>query len=411
MKYFRNTELAKLYGVSEKSVRNWIQAAQTAKIDLQLYEHNSKWFVANTSKNTAVIEELVAKGKKYKNTRGHKVVQPSQKFYSLYDQTQVLDIISNLEIHKEIPRQYNYFDGGASYWDRFAHRLWKEDTPNLLKCTVELLENNSKILDTLLHNHSRVNIIDLGVGNALPVKGLLSHLVDQGKLNRYIAVDISSEMLEIARQNIHEWFGDKVAYEGHIRDITHERFDDLIVEDMLQKDADQTINLVLLLGGTLMNFRAPYDVLKAIYGSMGHNDLLVYTDKPDTEAERRYFDINAEPESTALSSKYRFILDLMNIDSDLYEVEMGFNEQKLERYIYIRLKLALTIQFDFQGIHRKIEFSKGDKILLWRAWHQTSLDLITNFERTGFALLQSSATTDRQYLLTISGVSSKPSVY
>lgn len=72
MKYFRNTELAKIYKVSEKSVRNWIEAAQSGKIELQLFEHNGKYFIANTSKNTTIIEKLVEKGKKFRNTRGHK---------------------------------------------------------------------------------------------------------------------------------------------------------------------------------------------------------------------------------------------------------------------------------------------------------------------------------------------------
>jgi transposase len=62
VKYFKNTELASLYKISEKSVRNWIAAVQEGKIDLQLYDKNNKSFIANTSKNIAVIEELVEKG-------------------------------------------------------------------------------------------------------------------------------------------------------------------------------------------------------------------------------------------------------------------------------------------------------------------------------------------------------------
>ena len=65
MKYFKNTELAKLYNVSEKSVRNWIEATKKGKLQLQLYEGGSKAYIANTTKNTLMLEDLVEKGKKY----------------------------------------------------------------------------------------------------------------------------------------------------------------------------------------------------------------------------------------------------------------------------------------------------------------------------------------------------------
>ncbi|HSX35723.1 MAG TPA: L-histidine N(alpha)-methyltransferase [Patescibacteria group bacterium] len=408
MKYFKNTELAKLYNVSEKSVRNWIDAAEQGKLDLHLHQENGKMYIANISSNNLLVEQLVQKGKKYKNTRGYKVISPTDKFYDLYSRKQIVDIISSLEIHKEIPRQYNYFDGGAEYWDRFAWHMWEEDAPNLLKGSIELLNTNMNALDLLIGTSKRVNIVDLGVGNALPVKKLLAKLSERGQLHRYIAVDISSEMLAIAEENINKWFKGAVPFEGHVRDITYERFDDLLVEDMLQQDNEETVNLVLFLGATLMNFRSPYDVLKVIYGSMGQHDLLFYTDKPDTEAERRYFDVNAEAEVAALSPKYRFILDLLNIDPSLYDVEMGFNARTLERYIRIKLKVAITLKFSFENAERRVELNKGDSILMWRAWHQTTLGLITEFDKVGLTLLLSSTTKDRQYLLTVSGVNIAP---
>ena len=66
MKYFKNTELAKLYHVSEKSVRNWIDAVEIGKLDLDLFDQKGKFYIANTTKNTRTIEALVEKGKKYK---------------------------------------------------------------------------------------------------------------------------------------------------------------------------------------------------------------------------------------------------------------------------------------------------------------------------------------------------------
>ena len=408
MLYFKHQELVTDYHVSLKTVHNWIDAAKQGKLDLRLYEHSGRTYIVNDAGNVTMLKRLVEQGKKFRNTRYHKVASPTAAFYELYNRKQILDIISSLDIHREIPRQYNYFDGGANKWDDHTHRLWNEETSNLLKSTVELLHANLGSIDLLLEGRKRVNVIDIGPGNGLPVKELLGHLLERGVLNRYIAIDISESMLQIAKQNISDWFGDKIEFEGHIRDITYERFDDVIVDDMLAKGADETTNLVLLLGATPMNFRSPSDILRVVYGNLGHDDLLVYTDKPDSEAERRYFNLNTQPDgANALAPMHSFIFDLLNIDASLYDVEMAFNEQKRVRYIQVRLKVTLTIKFKFKDGERGVDLDKGDTIILWRVWHLSALEIVAEFEKAGFALLQSSLTKDRQYLLTIFGVNTK----
>ena len=94
MKFFKNTELAKLYHVSEKSVRNWISATKEGKLDLELYTENDKSYIANTAENDIILKRLVDRGKKYKNSRGYRVITPNDEFYKTYSNKQVLDIIS-----------------------------------------------------------------------------------------------------------------------------------------------------------------------------------------------------------------------------------------------------------------------------------------------------------------------------
>lgn len=410
MLHFKNVELADKYNISEATVRNWLKDAAAGKLELELYKADNRVYVANTASNLIKIEKLVRAGKKYRNTRTRKVATPKKEFYNLFSRKQVLDIINNLGVHREIPRQYNYFDGGADNWDTFVQRMWEDDAPNLLKSTVELVHANLGALDMLCDGYSRINIIDIGPGNARPVKELLQHFKNKGILHRYIALDISESMLRITERNIKTWFKDEIKVESYVRDITYERFDDLLVDDMLDGQADQTLNIALFFGATPMNFRTPSESLKVINSSLGQDDLLLYTDKPDSEADRRYFDFNPVPGVVTLSPNHRFIFDLLNIDSSLYEVEMGFNEQKRVRYIQVRLKKSLTIQFKFENGERHVDIDKGESILLWRAWHLTGLEIVSKFEAAGFALLQSSLTRDRQYLLTISGVNSKASL-
>jgi SAM-dependent methyltransferase len=383
-------------------VRNWVQAAQDGKLDLQLFEQNGKLCVANTTKNTTLIQNLVEKGKKYKNRRGFRVVTPTKEFYDSYNQQQILDIISNLSIHNEIPTQYTYVDGAAKYWDDYANRLNTEQTPNILTKTVELLDVAGPNIDRLVDEHRKVNVVDLGPGNGLPIRSTLARLLSLGKLNRYIAIDGSKEMLEILEDNIRKWFGDAVKFEGYVRDFSYERFDDLFVDDYKIKDA-VPVNLVCLIGGTLSNFRSPERALHSINSSLGLDDLFIYTGYLDTPNSRRYFDFNTSRPNQKLRSE--LILGLLNIHESFYEIEQIYDEAKKARSGSFRLKIDLSIKFELgNGGVRYVELQKNTPILLWRHWHNSSTDLIEQFDKNGFDLMLATKTRSQEYLLLASKI-------
>lgn len=405
MTYFKNVELAERYNISEATVRNWVKMTREAKLELTLVHEKGRYYVANTPRNLSVIEKLVEGNKKYRNSKSAKTVKPRPQFYDFFTQTQIYDIVRNLEIHHEIPRQYNYFDGGADAWDHYTEQLAHEESPNLLNRTTGLISENQSYLDRRLGKYRRINVVDVGAGNALPVKELLEHLLDQGILGRYIAIDISNELLQIAERNIAKWFKGRVAFEGYQLDITYERFANILAEDYLKRSANDTANLVLFLGGTPYNFRNPDDAFRTINESMNPNDLLVYTDKLETEDMRpQWFNYNAKPGKLTLAPIHRVVFDLLNIDESFYDVEMGFDKASHQRYARTRLKVALTLKFDFEDGERVLEFEKGDTILLWRSWQMTSSEVINQFERNGFYVLHSSQTEGHDYILNVAEV-------
>lgn len=404
MLYFKHADLAKQFHVSLRTVHNWIDAANEGRLNLDLTTASGKQYVANTARNIALITELSESRRKYRNSRAAKTISPKPEFYTIYDDDQIYDIATNLEIHHEIPRQYNYFNGGANYWDTYAERLARDDTPNLVNSTIHLLSVNEGYIDDLLEKYERVNIIDIGVGNAYPVKNLLSHLVDNGKLGRYIALDISPAMLDIARDNIAKWFGARVNFEGYVRDINYERFSDLLIQEYTKENAADTVNVVLLLGGTLSNMRVPDGGFKVVHDSMGINDILIHSTKLDTEATRHHFDFDVRPGETKLAAIHGLVTNLLNIDPSYYSVETGYDAELKQRFERIRLKIAITLKLSFHGGERLIEMNKDDTILTWRGLQQTSSDINLQFEKNDFYLLHSSQTKNREYILTVSRV-------
>lgn len=400
MKYYKNTELATIYHVSEKSVRNWIDSTLKGRLDLELHEENGRTYIANTTRNMDVIKGLVEERKKFTNSRGHKLVTPKPEFYKLYTDKQILDIARNIDIHKEIPQQYNYFDGGAQYWDKYAYRLLKESGLNSLTSCLQLLNASQDYIVNGLCAGKQVNVVDLALGNSLPVKPLLEYLVKEQRLNRYIGIDFSGDILRIAERHIKEWFDDKIKFEDYRRDITQEAFDDIITGECFDKDGNSPINLVVLFGGLLSAVRSPIQAINVLNNSMGKDDVLIYCKKLDSENSRRYFDFNVESDKRQLTTIVALTLDMLNIDESLYDVEQTFDSVQKMRSIRIKPKVDITLDFVANGSPKSLQLKKGEAILLWRSWHQTATEIINQFESNGFDLLYATSTSSKEYLLT-----------
>lgn len=397
--YYKSKELAELFGVTRQTVNNWVESVKNGKLTLDMFDDNGQTYIRNTPANHARIKALVETRKKFKNTKSLKTVTPSDEFYRLYTPEQITDIIANVRVHHEIPRQYNYIDEGASYWDEYSTKLFNDvDANNPLHSTEQLMYLNRAYLDELLSQYKKVNIVDIGPGNALPVKSLLGHLIDKSKLGRYTAIDISPEMLGIAHKNIKGWFGDKVEFVADLRDVNYERFTDLLMTD---SPDEGTVNLVLFFGGTLHNLRSIDEALRTIYHSMAPPDIFICPLKLDTEDTRRNFHFNAGLKDQSLPRQHKFLVDLLGIEPDLYDVEIGFDEEVRQRYLRLKLKVSLTINIDLHGKTQSISLNKNDTLLVWRYWHQTAQEIIEQLERNGFGVLQTMQTKEHDCMLTI----------
>jgi SAM-dependent methyltransferase len=397
MKYFKNTELAKLYNVSEKSVRNWIQSAQEGKLGLELHNTGGRFYVANTSQNTFAIEQLVKKGKKYRNSRGTKRIKPDPGFYQKYSLEEIHDIISNIDIRHEVPHKYSYYGEGAKEWDEYTNKMAKQPYPNLLTSTVDLLRLSHEYIEELIHDYTKVNVIDLGVGNGYPAKDFVKWLLDKEQLGRYIALDASPDMVSIAENNFHEWFGDQVKFERRIVDISYDKFDDLSSADKFALNDESTLNIVLYLGGTIVNLRDPALSLRMISNSLSKDDLLIMSRKLDTPQARRFFDFGAESNGGKLIAQDKVILDLLGINESYYEVEQFYSLELNQRIIQVRLRVDLIIDFELDGKRRSVEINKEEAILIWRAHHQALLDIVNQFDENGLDIVQCIKTKDQQY--------------
>lgn len=400
MLYFRNTELAKLYDISEKTVRNWIKQAQGGKLEFDLYTaDNGKTYLADTTRNTLAVEALIANNKKYVNGRTHKAVWATDEFDKTFSRKQKYDIISHLEKFNEFPFHYAHVGRSAEVCAQYYDRLFVEPILNPQTFSSKFLSDHEiSILE--LFGDQKINVVELGGRTALTTKDFISTLHDLGQLGSYVDVDVSNDMIKLNRSNIEKWFNDDISYVASQKDVTRDRFDDVLISCA----DDISRNLVMLLGGTLSSFNDKKFALLNIRQSLMSNDYFMLSTKLDSEASRRYFDFNPSYQGELLPLKELFLIELLNIDKTFYDVEQFYDEQERQRRIQVRLKFDVTVKFKLEQGTKSIDFKKNETILLWRFWHQTMEEIIQEFNECGFNVMQAFKSPDEQYAMIIAKV-------
>jgi L-histidine N-alpha-methyltransferase len=286
-------------------------------------------------------------------------------------------LVAHLAATGEIDTRYSYLGGGAATWDRFVSWQQGGAEANVLHSTLDLLRDAHDGLVAPLPGPVRV--VDLGPGNGVPVRGLLERLRAGGRLERYVGVDTSAEMLAVAEANLRAWLGPAASLAFHRRDFTADPLGDL----------RGPATLVLLAGGTLLNFADPVAVLRHVREVA---DVIVWTARADTGANRAFFRFGETNTGQDIPERYRAMLDRLGVRRDRYEPEVGFDDTNRERYLRIRLTGPVTIG-------GRLALPAGRRLSLWRYLHRSADELAAMRETAGYSPLIDRRSRDGEFVL------------
>lgn len=289
-------------------------------------------------------------------------VSPRDDFYRTYSAAQVDTIVDSLVQRGEFPYELTYLGDGSEMWREAETPSDSEHAPMLSDFDTLLTSHAARLL-AVAPSASPVRIVDLGPGTTRPVRGLIRHLLDESRLAGYRAIDLSAQILELARQNLRNDFpGHAERFELCRGDFTGP---DLARVLAAESDGADPVRFVVLAGGTLYNFADPARVLRHVCHFLRDDDALLLTLRIDTGVDRPPF-----MDQISIGGPYKpqqlAGLDLLAVDRSWYVTETGFDRDRSDVFVRVRFVEPVTVTFAVGDGQRAVPFEPGDTVLVWR---------------------------------------------
>ncbi|MFJ9855109.1 L-histidine N(alpha)-methyltransferase [Streptomyces sp. NPDC101150] len=197
-------------------------------------------------------------------------------------------------------------------------------------------------------------------GTTRPVRGLIRRLLERTRLAGYRALDISAEILELARENL------RAEFPAHTESFELCR-GDFTVPDLARVLAAEgtpghsgadPVRFVVLAGATLYNFAEPAKVLRHVRRAMSDHDVLLLTLRIDTGVDRPPF-----MDQVSVGGPYKpqqlAGLDLLGIDRSWYVTKTGFGRVRSEVFVRARFLEPVALTFGIGQGQRTVSFEAG----------------------------------------------------
>lgn len=331
------------------------------------------------------------------------IEEESCEFYFLFSEEEVLGIIQALEVKREIPLKYSYKGRGAKIWDNFYLKYIIPRWYRTSSVEIDLLRENFEYLNGNQQGCEKVNVIDVGSGNSYPIKIFIDKLNELDRINKYIALDISEELLNLSRDNFRKWFP-SIDFESYTIDIENSCLPKILLKNQDYLEADDIPKIILHLGVTMGNHQNRNRVLKNFRNSMAKKDLLVFTNETGSNSNwdgrvRGGFKYHAE-------EIYTWIKNKMGIRAEDCELVRKYDNKTDSIVANIKLRHNYTLNFSLMGIDKNIEISDGEEITIWRHHKYEIPELLQEIERAGLQLVHYSTNKYLSHVMVICEVAS-----
>ena len=354
--YAKQVDVAREFGVTEATVHNWIKSAEAGNNNLKIKRVGKKRFIIDSQHNKAEMHRLKDRGRKHASNLNEMIVHADEeKLLSMFGESTLKFLINYLQLNGRIPIKYDYFNGGATVWDRYYKLI------NSGRADEDSFEKVYNTIFSFIESFDKINVIDIGCGNGLPVCSFVKRIQASGKLNKFCITDISKDMISIAEKNLKDTFKKELI--SHVIDFEIHSFQELLFNLKSTSPSQNTTNLILFSGSTIGNYPSLLDqvrILSNIRDGMSNQDFLYISNTFDREELRTVFPLERVDSEDALVLT---VVHALGLDDYTFKRDFEYNPNTSARELNLSLKYVTKVIFNKLGI--ELYFNPGDKINVW----------------------------------------------
>lgn len=274
-----------------------------------------------------------------------------------------------LKGRSEIPLKFEYLKDGVRRWNL----LTRSKNYEIGVIETELIKKVSK--EILKDTTEKINLIDLGCGTG--EKGMLFLEKLKRYKKKYVALDISEQMLNLAKTNLSKKFS-HLNSEFHKLDFEGGNFA-YITENLREKNYLKS--LILFLGNTLGNVSDKSRVLSNIRESMTLKDnLLIGLELFDP---KRIGNILKHYRGNKLWQDNIFtVLNYFGLKQEDGFFEVNFNKEKSQ----VEARFVMKKSKEVISGSKKMKLKEGTKILLMISYKAAPKNMQILLAETGFII-------------------------
>lgn len=331
------------------------------------------------------------------------IAEPSSEFYSIFSEEEILEIIHALEIRREFPLKYSYKGRGGKIWDAFYLKYISPRWYRTSSVEVDLLKENFEVINGHIQGCDKVTIVDVGAGNSYPVRNFINRLSRLKKINQYIALDISEELLEVSKRNFRTWFP-SIEFISDTIDIENSCVPKTLLKNQANAEPDDTAQIFFHLGVTIGNHHNRNAVFKNFRDSMGKNDLLVFTNEIGSNSQ---WDGKARGGCKYHAEEiYAWMKNKMGIRAEDCELVRKYDEKRDSVVANIRFRHSCRMNFSIKGVNKTIDISEGEEVTIWRHHKFEISELLQELKQAGLQLVHYGTNKYLSHVLVICEVAS-----
>ncbi|MFI5260280.1 MAG: L-histidine N(alpha)-methyltransferase [Candidatus Paceibacteria bacterium] len=306
----------------------------------------------------------------------------------LFTKRQESELITAIKGRGEIPLKFVYLGEGAHNWDAIAGE--RTETGGINSMESALLTNKAADFVGVFKGISKINVIDIGCGNGYPGVPIFNELHKRGIAFRYVPVDISAELLDLAEKNVQKMFPDieirkfQLDFElGNFSDMTYDL------------KSDGSSNLLLFLGSTLGNFSDRNRVLTNFRDSMSSDDYLINGVELTNFAKINK--ILSHYQVDAVKDFLYFIPKQIGINPEDTDFNVVWNDRESQVEIRIIFKKDAFINIGKENF--KLE--EGESLFVARSIKFTEWSIMKLFSDVGYRNELLTTNADRTFMLSM----------